>query len=149
MREGGSNSHAECRQEHQWCNQESAHNSQRVRAGFDPPSEPYAVDAGELRLGRAVVNHQQRRQLWLEAHFSGCSACQSRSSSCSFSSGTKPSGRMQLEPIRAESPGRASSIYHPVDGSAAPIRDHYLFKPVEFLAQTESEERTSAAFDVR
>jgi hypothetical protein len=36
MREGGSNSHAECRQEHQWCNQESAHNSQRVRADFDP-----------------------------------------------------------------------------------------------------------------
>jgi len=36
-----------------------------------------------------VVTQQQRRQLWLEAHFSGCSAFQSRSSFCYGSSGTE------------------------------------------------------------
>jgi hypothetical protein len=58
----------------------------------------------ELRHGHAVVIHeQQRRQLWLEAHFSGCSAFQSRSSFCSFSSGTKPCRALRSNPTRVTS----------------------------------------------
>jgi hypothetical protein len=102
MREGGSNSHAECRQEHQWRNQESAYTFSTRESGLrSPASERYAADAGELRLGRAVVNHQQRRQQWLEAHFSGCSAFQSRSFFCSGSSGTKPC-RVRREPHKGD-----------------------------------------------
>jgi hypothetical protein len=58
MREGGSNSHAECRQEHRRCNQESAQTFAPRESGLrSPGSEPYAADTGELRLGRAVVIH--------------------------------------------------------------------------------------------
>ena len=58
----------------------------------------------ELRHGRAVViSEQQRRQLWLEVHFSGCSAFQSRSSFCSFSFGVKLCRALRLNPTRATS----------------------------------------------
>jgi hypothetical protein len=75
----------------QSCNQESAHTFATRESGLrSPASEHYAADGAELRLGRAVVIHQQRRQRWLEAHFFGCSAFQSRSSFYSGSSGTRP-----------------------------------------------------------
>jgi hypothetical protein len=59
--------------------------AQRRTAHFDPLTTRNFDQPAPLSF-----HTSQRRQLWLEAHFSGCSACQSRSSSCSFSSGTKP-----------------------------------------------------------
>ena len=75
---------------------------QRVKACFDPLSQRTSRLAEELRLSRAVVIQQQRSQLWLEAHFSGCSAFQSRSSFCSGSSGTNPCRVLTLKALARE-----------------------------------------------